>query len=207
MASVAVESAGGRRADGRSAGAYVDLTLAMVTVGSSAVVGKVMVEDLPVFLAAGLRFGLAALVLVPLLVRQAGGWPRIGRRDHGTLFAQTLAGSFGFTLFWLYGLRLTTASEGGIVASTTPAVIALVAFLLLGERLRARQVAGIVLAVGGVGLMTVVGQTAGVARGPNPLLGNALILGAVVGEALMFVFGKRARARLEPLAIATIVTL
>ena len=205
-------AAGGRaiawRSGGRPLAAYVELTLAMVTIGSSAVVGKRMVEDLPVFIGAALRFGLAALVLVPLLARRAGGWPRIGRRDLGAIGLQTLVGVVGFTVFWLYGLEQTTAAEGGMVASTTPAVIALASFLVLGERLRARQTAGIGLAVGGVVLMTVVGGAAGGGpRGPNPLFGNALIFGAVVGEALPFALGQRAGARFEPLAIATLMTL
>lgn len=178
----------------------------MVTVGSSAVVGKRMVEDLPVFLASGLRFGLAAVILVPLLRWRAGGWPDVGRSDLATLFLQALTGVFGFSLFWLFGLRQTSASEGGIVASTTPAVIALASALLLGERLGGRGLAGIALAVGGVGAMTVLGETAGVERGPNPTLGNGLIAGAVVSEALFLVLGKRVGSRVAPLAIATVVT-
>lgn len=189
--------------------AYAELALAMATVGASAVLGKRMVEELPVAVASVLRFGLASLILGPLLLRQAGGWPRLARGDVATLFLQAAFGVFGFTLCWLYGLRLTSAAEGGIVASAAPAVIVLASFLLLGERPGGRGLAGVALAVGGVGAMTLAGEIAGggLGRGPNPLLGNGLILLATVGEALFFVLGKRVGARVSPLAIATWVTL
>jgi drug/metabolite transporter (DMT)-like permease len=192
--------------DRRPFAAYAELTLAMVTVGGSAVLAKRMVEELPVFLASGLRFGLAAAVLLPLLLRREGGLPRVGRRDLGVLFVQTLTGVFGFSLCWLYGLRWTTAAEGGIVASTTPAAIALVSFLLLGERPRRRQLLGVALAVTGVAAMTAFGAGGVAERGHRPLLGNALVLGAVAGEACFVVLGKRAGVRLAPLTIATAVT-
>lgn len=179
----------------------------MITVGGSAVLAKRMVEELPVFLASGLRFGLAAAILLPLLLLRERGLPRVGRCDLGTLFVQALTGVFGFSLFWLYGLRWTTAAEGGIVASTTPAAILLVSFLLLRERASRRQTLGIGLAVLGVAAMTALGDGGVAERGPRPLLGNALILGAVAGEACFVVLGKRAGVRLAPLTIATAVTL
>ncbi|MBA3416471.1 MAG: DMT family transporter, partial [Chloroflexia bacterium] len=43
-------------------------------------------------------------------------------------------------------------------------------------------------------------------RGPNPLLGNALILGTVICEAAFSVLGKLATARLRALTIATLVS-
>lgn len=198
-----METRGGRR----PVVAYLELTVAMITVGASAVVGKRMVEELPLFLASALRFGLAAAILVPLLLWREGGRPTIGRRDLGTLYVQTLTGVFGFGLFWLSGLRCQTAAEGGIVASSTPAAIALVSFGLLGERPRRRRVLGIALAVGGVAAMTAFGNGGVGERGPRPLVGNALILGAVAGEACFVVLGKRAGIRLAPLTTATAVTV
>jgi drug/metabolite transporter (DMT)-like permease len=186
--------------------AYLDLTLAMATVGSSAIIGKVMVEHLPVFLASAGRFGLATAVLVPLLLWRSGGVPAVGRRDLGVLFLQALTGVFGFAVFWLFGLRLTTASEGGIVASVTPAVVGLASVALLGERLGRRETAGIACAVAGVGMMAALGGVAGAGNVGDRLLGDGLILGAVLGEALFIVLGKRVGARVEPLTIATAVT-
>ena len=52
--------------------AYLSLTLAMVIVGSSVVVGKLVVSSFPIFWAAGLRFAIGTLVLFPLLLKREG---------------------------------------------------------------------------------------------------------------------------------------
>jgi hypothetical protein len=48
--------------------AYLELTVAMVLVGGSVVVGKLMAESLPVYLAGGLSSAIGAAILFPLSV-------------------------------------------------------------------------------------------------------------------------------------------
>lgn len=189
--------------DGAPWQVYLALAIAMTTVGASAVLGKRLAAEIPVGIGSALRFGIATLLFAPLLLL-AGGPPRLGRGDLGLLALQSFFGVFGFALFWLHGLRLTGAAAAGIVASTTPAVVGLVSWLLLRDRLGRRQILGIALAMGGVAAITLAGP--GGAAGPNPLLGNLLVLGAVVGEALFFALGKKSGARLPPLTIAAAVT-
>jgi drug/metabolite transporter (DMT)-like permease len=171
----------------------------MALVGSSVVVGKLVVAKLPVFLIGGLRFGLAALILVPLVLARERGMPAVSRRDAGLLLAQAFTGVFAFNTLLLYGLTFTSAAEGGIVTSTTPAVAAALAVLLLGEAWTGRRAAGLALAV--LGLVALNVGAAG-PRGPRPLLGNLLVLAAVVGEGLFVVCSRVLAQRLSPLVIA-----
>jgi len=183
-------------------GACLELAAAMVLVGSSVVVGKLLVVRWPVFLVAGLRLVLAAAVLVILLLAVERGLPAIGPRDLALLALQAFAGFFLFNTLLLHGLRLTSAAEGGIVTSTTPAVAALLSVLLLGERLGVRAATGIALTVAGLlamHLMSVSGPTGG----SDSLQGNLMILGAVIAEGLYVVCGKAVAPRLSPLTIAT----
>lgn len=60
--------------------AYISLALAMAIVGSSVVVGKLMVETIPVFLSSGLRFMVAAIVLVILLFCFEKGFPALTKK-------------------------------------------------------------------------------------------------------------------------------
>lgn len=129
--------------------AYLQLTLAMIIVGSSVVVGKLIVVSVPVFLASGLRFGIASIVLVPLLIKLEG-IPSLCRKDLFILFLQALTGVFGFSICLLYGLKFTGAAESGIITSTTPAVIGLISFIFLKEKLGRNNILGIVLAVLGI---------------------------------------------------------
>jgi len=184
--------------------AYLELTGAMVLVGSSVVAGKLMAESLPVFLAGGLSSSIGAAILLPVLFACEGGLPAVARRELLVLFLQAFTGIFLFRVLLLWGLLFTSAAEGGVITSTTPAVVGLISILFLKERPGPRVWAGIVLAVAGIVALNVVGPGAEVdgARGPAPLLGNLLVFGAVVCEALFTIFGKAASERVSPLATA-----
>ncbi len=182
--------------------AYLELTVAMVLVGSSVVVGKLMAESLPVFLAGGLSSAIGAAIFVPVLLRREGGLPAVGGRDLLILVLQALTGIFLFRVLLLWGLLFTTAAEGGVITSTTPAVVGLVSFFFLKEKLGPRVVAGIALSVLGIVALNVLGSDAGAVLGSAPLLGNLLVFGAVISEALFTIFGKAASERVTPLATA-----
>jgi drug/metabolite transporter (DMT)-like permease len=189
----------------RHAGAYFELTAAMMIVGSTVVVGKLLVAAFPIFLIGGLRFAVACAVLVPWLVFAEGGFPRVARRDLVLLSLVALFGIFGFAVLLLYGLRYTSAAESGIITSTTPAVIGVISYVFLKERLGPLKSGAIALAAGGllaIGLMD-----GGGSQGPNPLLGNLLVFGAVIGEALFTILAKLVAARVSPLGIATLTSL
>jgi drug/metabolite transporter (DMT)-like permease len=187
--------------------AYFELTTAMILLGSYVVVGKIVIQTFPIFLASGLRLVLASLVLVLLLFILEKGFPSICYKDYLTIFLQAFTGVFLFNIFLLYGLRYTTASESGIITSTTPAVIAIIAFLFLKEKLTFHKQVSIILVVMGILIIHVFGSSSDANRGLNPLLGNLLILGAVFGEACMVIFGKVASQRVTPLAVTTFLCI
>ncbi|BAB04109.1 DMT family transporter [Halalkalibacterium halodurans] len=186
--------------------AQLKIMFAMVIVGSSVVAGKMLVESFPVFLASELRFLIAALILVPMLLKKEG-IPTFSKKEVGILFLQALSGVFLFSIFMLYGLMYTTAMEGGIIMSTLPAVVALMAFITLKEKLTRLTIIGILLAVGGTLAINTSGTLSDVERGVAPLLGNLLIIGAVISEALFIIFGKSISQRVSPLAISTMVSV
>ncbi len=187
--------------------AYLELALGKAIVGSTLVVGKFVVASFPVFLASALRLGIASAILVPLLLRREKGLPSVPRKDLLVMFLQAFLGVFLFSIALLYGLKLTTAIESGIITSATPAIAGLASFLILKERLTWHKNTGILLTVLGVLAINIIGSSTGVERGSDPLLGNLLIFGAVIGEALFITFGKIASEDLTPLAISTIVSV
>lgn len=183
--------------------AYIQLIGAMVIVGSNIALSKLITVGFPVFLAAALRFALASLVLLVLLLKSANGFPRIEKRDLLILFLQSLTGNFLYTIFLLYGLKLTSAAESGVISGTVPAVIGLISFLFLRERLSWSKWLGIGLVV--VGMMIMNGQAGGDHETGN-MLGNLLIVGAVIGEALWSTLSKATAGRVSPLALACVTS-
>ena len=184
--------------------ARVQLASAMLLAGSSVVFSKVIAASVPTFLANALILLPAAAMLLALskwledgLRVPAGAWR--------PLALKALLGVVLFRVFLFYGLPLTSAASAGILTSSVPAVSALLAWLVLRERLTGRGALGVLLAGLGVLVLTVPGTSG--AAGPLPLLGNALVLGAVVGEASWNVLSKLSGARLSPLAATTWVSL
>jgi drug/metabolite transporter (DMT)-like permease len=86
-------------------------------------------------------------------------------------------------------------------------VAAALATLLLGERWTGRRSAAVGLAVAGLVAITALGPRAAPSSGSHPLLGNALVLGAVVSEAVFLVCSRVLAQRLPPLTVATGITV
>jgi drug/metabolite transporter (DMT)-like permease len=186
--------------------AYINLTLAMIIVGSSVVAGKIMVAELPVHLASALRFALALCILLPVLRLREGGLPRLSRRSWLLLAGQSLCGSFLFTVCLLYGLAQTTPASAGIITATTPACMGLIAWVFMAERPTPRAGLGMVLSVAGLLAVGDAGRAAG-GSAPAPLAGNLLVVGAVLFESLFLLVRKGVREPLSPLAAATVISL
>ncbi|MDX8362130.1 DMT family transporter [Cytobacillus sp. IB215316] len=184
--------------------AYAKIFLAMAIVGSSVVFGKLIISSFPVFLASELRFIVATIILVPFLLLQEKQFPSIRLKDLFILFLQAFTGVFLFNIFMLYGLKYTTAIEAGIITSTLPAVIGLISFLFLKERLSRTKGLGIMFGVLGVLLINLIDGELGTI---NSLLGNLLIFGAVLGETLFITMGKSVSNRFTPLTISTLMSI
>lgn len=188
----------------KTATAYLNLSLAMILVGSSVVAGKIMVVELPVFLASALRFILALAILIPIILVREGGLPPISRRSWLMLAMQSLCGSFLFTVFLLYGLTMTGPASAGIITSTTPACMGIIAWLFLKDKPTRKTGFGIILSVAGVSVINLV--QGGDITGSAPVLGNLLVLGAVVFDSLFLLIRKTVPEPLSPLAVSTIIS-
>lgn len=183
---------------------YFWLTLAMVLVGSSVVAGEILIRYFPVYLGSLLRFALAAGIIVPVWLLQEGRLPSLSRRTWGVLAGQALCGSVLFTILLLYGLKQTSAGAAGIITSTTPACMALLAWPLLGEKPAPRVLCGILLSVAGIAIVNLAGAPDG---HPSSWLGNLMVVGAVVVESCFLLVRRSIREQLSPLAVSCLITV
>ena len=186
------------------------LTMAMVIVGSSIPIGKVMVSALPLHLALTLRFVLACALAWPLLLWREG-LPRLSRRTWGIMAVQALCGSYLFNYFVLKGVNLTGAAAAGVAAATTPACMALTGWLLLRERPGRRSLWGVGCCALGVALVTLHGQASPSSTSPGGLapmlLGMGLVLAGVAAESLFLLLRKTVREPLSALALSSILSV
>ncbi|HET9646583.1 MAG TPA: DMT family transporter [Burkholderiaceae bacterium] len=183
--------------------AYLCLAVSMVLVGSYVGLSKWLVVVFPVFLLAWLRFGIAAIAMVHW-VRRPPHEAKLTRHDRRLLFLESFIGNFLFSLFMLFGIARSTALAAGVIMAAIPAVVALLSRLFLHERIAPRVMLGIACAVGGIGLESASRHGA---EGAGTLLGNMLLLGAVVCEASYVVIGKKLTGNVSPRRISALVNL
>lgn len=184
--------------------AYACLAASMALVGSYVGLSKLLVAVFPVFLLAGLRFGLAALAM-PHWLRRAPNEPPLSRHDRVLLFWESFLGNFLFSLCMLFGIARSSALAAGVIMAALPGVVALLSWAFLRERIAPRVLAGIGCAVGGIALVSFAKHEEG--GGGSTLVGNLLLTGAVVCEASYVVIGKRLAAQVSPRRISALVNL
>lgn len=185
--------------------ALIALATGMGIVGTSMTANKFIVGELPIMLASGVRFLIATVVLLALVLLIEDRLPRIPVRLHLVLIAQAFFGVFGFNVLVLLGVDMTTATISGIITAMTPAMIAVISFGL-GDRLGTGAWFGVALTIAGVILVNLL-ATPPEDAARRPLLGATLVFLAVIGEALYTVLGRQVATRMSPLSTATFICI
>lgn len=181
--------------------AYADLGGAMTIVGSSMVFGKVITEHFPVFLASGLRFAVASLILLPFVyVREKSSFA-LSARDVGALLFMAFCGQFVFTVLVLLGLRYTSAVEAGIITATSPAMMVMAAFVLFREKPDRLRGLSVVLVVAGIVCVNGLVGARALSWHAGHITGNLMMVGAVMGEAFFLLMRRRIPLRISNLAL------
>jgi drug/metabolite transporter (DMT)-like permease len=190
--------------------AYACLALSMSLVGSYVALSKTLAAAIPVFLLAWLRFGIGALAMLHWL-RKPAQEPPLGAQTRRLLFLESLLGNFLFSICMLFGVSMTSAVAAGVIMAAIPAVVAVLSWAFLRERIAPRVWAAVGCAVAGIALLALSQSPAdpGTAGGnaDQAWLGNLLLFGAVLCEASYAVIGKKLTGTLGPKRITALINL
>ena len=195
--------------------AYACLALSMALVGSYVALSKPLVAALPVFLLGWLRFGIGGLAMAHWLKKPANE-PAMSFQTKKLVFLESLLGNFLFSICMLYGVSMTSAVSAGVIMASIPAVVALMSWVFLRERIGLRVWAAVACGAIGIGLLalskTELQAQAGQGLGPDLAqksvwMGNLLVFGAVLCEAAYAVIGKKLTGVLGPKRITSLINL
>lgn len=186
------------------------LAASMTLVGSYVALSKPLAAAFPVLLLAWLRFGIAAVAMLPWLRKPAHEPPMpLGIRR--LVFLESFLGNFLFSICMIYGVSMTSAVSAGVVMAAIPAAVAVASWLLLRERVTGRTWAAVACAVVGIGLLGIAkpshGAPDGSSQQDNALLGHLLLFAAVLCEAAYAVIGKKLTGSLGPKRISALINL
>ncbi len=203
--------------------AFVCLALSMSLVGSYVALSKPLSLALPVFLLAWLRFGIGGLAMLHWLKPPADE-AAMSSQTKQLIFLESFLGNFLFSIFMLFGVSLTSAVTAGVIMSTIPAVVGVMSWAFLRERVSLHVWAAVACGALGIALFSlskseltieyirrlwpnlVPASMNGIEpSSENSFLGNLLLFAAVLCEAAYAVIGKKLTASLSPKRISALI--
>lgn len=135
---------------------YLLLTVTAFLWSTNIVLGRSIAGHVPPVTLACVRWGLAAVMILPFSWRQMkADWPIIVR-NLPLLTVLAASGVASYNAMSYYGLQYTKALNGLLVQSVSPLLIALWSLVLFRDRLSLGQTAGILVSL--LGVLTIVSQ-------------------------------------------------
>lgn len=170
--------------------------------GGMYVVSKVVLEIIPPFSLVTLRLILGAITLSLILAIR--GFPKLSRKQVLQILGVGFVG-YGVSLSLQFlGTKLSTAANGSLVTSATPAFVLLFAWMLLKERITPRRLLALFLAT--LGVVAVIDPRSAQLN-PELFLGNLFLIGAAITWALYSVLVRKVTQEMDVLFFSLIAFL
>lgn len=167
--------------------------------GGMYVVSKVVLEIIPPFTLVSLRLLLGILTLAIVLALRR--FVKISRNQFLQIVGVGFVG-YGVSLSLQFlGTKLSTAANGSLVTSATPAFVLLFAWILLNEKITFRRLAALLLAT--IGVVAVIDPRSAQLN-PDLFFGNVLLFGAAITWALYSVLVRKMTQSLDVLPFSLI---
>ena len=185
--------------DGRKTSLLFEASLlsTAVLLGTNPVAVKYAVGYVPPLPFAALRFVAAGLVLWAIL-RLFNPKDRLRREDFWAMAGLGLVGVALNNVAFTFGVSMTSASNTALVVATAPLWGMLLGFVLGWERPNLKGMAGVGLALVGVGVIVY----RGLGSGGTSLMGDLLVMGAAACWGSYAVLSLPLLQRYSPLAVA-----
>lgn len=164
------------------------LTATMLIWGFTPVATRFLARDLPPGDVLVIRYLFCGLAFAALLTA-IGGWS-LKLRDLPRFIACALTGVASYNICSMYGFQTTPATLGGLMLGTEPAMIAVLAALLLGEALTGPVIIGSLLAFVGTVVLLGGGLMQDVSSAPTGVMGPLLVLAGAVSWSVYVVLIK-----------------
>jgi len=170
--------------------------------GGMYVVSKVVLDIIPPFTLVSLRLLLGALTLA--IVLAVRGFPKITRKQFRQAVGVGFVGCGVSLSLQFLGTKLSTAANGSLVTSATPAFVLIFAWILLKEKITSLRLIALLLAT--LGVVAVIDPRSAQLN-PDLFAGNLLLLGAALTWALYSVLVRKATQALDVLPFSLIAFL
>jgi drug/metabolite transporter (DMT)-like permease len=177
-----------------------------LTAAFTPIAARYAVQQIPPFSLAFYRFGIATMLLVIVFLANPKGFKQkrfhIDKKDI-PLFL--LLGALVIPInqfFFLYGVKLSTASHSGVFYACTPLFVFVTSILIKSDTFSAKKLASISLTI--VGILVIFWEGIFIKPGQSSLIGDVLLFLAVFSWSLYLVFSKSMVEKYGTLKTSTI---
>jgi len=153
----------------------------------------IRVAGAPALAVAFWRCALGVAILLPSALIRRDRFPRGRTLYVGIASGVALGAHFGF---WISSLDYTSVAASVVLVSNTPVFVAILAYLLFGEKTTLVSFAGILVALGGTAVISQDGSV-----GSAALFGNALAIVGALTFTVYVLVGRSQRSAAEPVGV------
>ncbi|ORM71068.1 DMT family transporter [Pantoea rwandensis] len=133
----------------------IAVAMCYVLIGSSYPIAQEAVSTIPTWTFTGITIFIGFLVQYPFTIfSEKTKWSAISLKEWTTVSVLTLLGNILYTVFLLYGMSETNATTASVVSSSVPALVLLLSFIFLKDKLKAKMVMSVILAIASVIMMS-----------------------------------------------------
>ena len=170
--------------------------------GASWPMGRMLGQSLPPLTGGAVRFVLASVLLLGWLFTRSrfATLAALSARQWLGLTAAASVGVCGYAVFFMLGLQTMPAGKAAVVVAVNPVLTLLLAAWFFGERLNAKILVGMLLAVSGAIVAVTQGQPLTVLSG-GIKAGEWLIFGCVVCWAAYTLIGRAVLRGIDALTV------
>jgi drug/metabolite transporter (DMT)-like permease len=166
---------------------YGGLVLTMFLWGLAWPVGRLLATNLPPVSIAAIRYAIVVPILFAILWFREGSL-KIERSWIPTLVVMGILNTTLYQIFFLYGVKYAAASDDSLVIGIGPVLIAVMASLILKERLTWTKILGFASGLAGIITISILSPNTQVLNRP---LGVTLVFGGAAAYALYTVLLRR----------------
>jgi drug/metabolite transporter (DMT)-like permease len=182
--------------------AYVGLVLTPLFWAGNAVVARGTVEHIPPLSMSFWRWIIALAILLPFGLPGIWRHRQVIRQYFGSMLALATFSVAAFNSLLYFAATTTTATNIALINATIPIFVALLAWVLLGDRTRPIQALGIALAIAGIATVVARGDIS-VLTGLQAQPGDLIMVAAVFSWGLFSVLLRRQAVPLPALTFLT----
>ncbi len=164
------------------------------------IAGKISVQEIPPYTLTFIRFLLASIIVIPIMLQyEKNNW-RLNRKDLPGIFLIGFIGIFLYHVLFFIALQYTDAINASLISAASPMVTSIMASVTLKEGLGLKRIFAIALAFSGV-LLTITKGKLDLLFGLNLNMGDVIMLIAVLCQASYAILSKRVMVKHSPIVI------